>query len=290
MPDILRAIISMIIAMVFLTISDVFIKLLSPSVSIGAIVFFMGLGTTLFFAVSIKLQRGLIFSRHYFHWTVVVRNIGEVTAALGMVISLTYVPLVTVTALLQSQPLLLTAAGAVFLGEKVGVRRLVAVLLGFCGVMIIMRPGAEDFSIYSLLTIIALLGMVIRDIGARLAPQTVPTLPMALYGSMVVSGLGLAMMMLSDDILLPSGIVWLYVFGMAIASSVGIFFITRAMRLGEVSAISPFRYVKIIFGIGAGILLLDEQVDAAMLVGSSIVTVAGIYAFMRERQIAAQIK
>ena len=290
MPDILRAIISMIIAMVFLTISDVFIKLLSPSVSIGAIVFFMGLGTTLFFAVSIKLQRGLIFSRHYFHWTVVVRNIGEVTAALGMVISLTYVPLVTVTALLQSQPLLLTAAGAVFLGEKVGVRRLVAVLLGFCGVMIIMRPGAEDFSIYSLLTIIALFGMVIRDIGARLAPQTVPTLPMALYGSMVVSGLGLAMMMLSDDILLPSGIVWLYVFGMAIASSVGIFFITRAMRLGEVSAISPFRYVKIIFGIGAGILLLDEQVDAAMLVGSSIVTVAGIYAFMRERQIAAQIK
>ena len=290
MPDIVRAIISMIIAMAFLTISDVFIKLLSPSVSTGAIVFFLGLGTTLFFATSIKLQRGPIFSWHYFHWTVVLRNIGEVTAALGMVISLTYVPLVTVTALLQSQPLLLTAAGAVFLGEKVGVRRLAAVLLGFCGVMIIMRPGAEDFSIYSLLTIIALLGMVIRDIGARLAPQTVPTLPMALYGSMVVSCLGLVMMMLSDDTLLPSGIVWLYVFGMAIASSVGIFFITRAMRLGEVSAISPFRYVKIIFGIGAGILLLDEQVDAAMLVGSTIVTVAGIYAFMRERQIAAQKK
>ena len=290
MPDILRAIISMVIAMIFLTISDVFIKLLSPSVSTGAIVFFMGVGTTLFFAVSIKLQSGPIFSRQYFHWTVLVRNIGEVTAALGMVISLTYVPLVTVTALLQSQPLLLTAAGAVFLGEKVGVRRLAAVLLGFCGVMIIMRPGAEDFSIYSLLTIIALLGMVIRDIGARLAPQTVPTLPMALYGSMVVSCLGLVMMMLSDDTLLPSGIVWLYVFGMAIASSVGIFFITRAMRLGEVSAISPFRYVKIIFGIGAGILLLDEQVDAAMLVGSTIVTVAGIYAFMRERQIAAQKK
>ena len=290
MPDILRAIISMIIAMVFLTISDVFIKLLSPSVSTGAIVFFMGLGTTLFFAASIKLQRGPIFSWHYFHWTVVLRNIGEVTAALGMVISLTYVPLVTVTALLQSQPLLLTAAGAVFLGEKVGVRRLAAVLLGFCGVMIIMRPGAENFSIYSLLTIIALFGMVIRDIGARLAPQTVPTLPMALYGSMVVSGVGLVMMMLSNDVLLPSGIVWLYVFGMAIASSVGIFFITRAMRLGEVSAISPFRYVKIIFGIGAGILLLDEQVDAAMLVGSSIVTAAGIYAFMREGQIAAQKK
>ena len=86
-----------------------------------------------------------------------------------MVSSRTYVPLVTVTAVLQSQPRLLTAAGAVFLGEKVGVRRLSAVLLGFCGVMIIMRPGAEDFSIYSLLTIIALLGMVIRDIGARLA-------------------------------------------------------------------------------------------------------------------------
>ena len=113
---------------------------------------------------------------------------------------------------------------------------------------------------------------------------------MALYGSMVVTGLGLVMMMLSNDILLPSGIVWSYVFGMAIASSVGIFFITRAMRLGEVSAISPFRYVKIIFGIGAGILLLDEQVDAAVLVGSAIVTIAGIYAFMRERQIAAQSK
>lgn len=288
MPDIMRAIISMILAMFFFTLADLFVKLASYTLTPGMIVFFMGAGTAVFFYAALRWQGQTAFKWSYLHWTVMMRNIGEVGAALGMIIALSYVPLSTVTAILQSQPLLLTAVGGLFLKERVGIRRALAVFVGFVGVMVILQPGAESFSSTSLLVLIAVIGMTIRDVGSRLLPRRIPTLSIALSGAVLIALSGLVMITLSEAFIWPSGSALFYVTAMSVTASIGVYCITNAMRLGELSVVSPFRYIKIVFGVGAGVLILAEPLTFPVVIGSVIVTAAGLYAFMRERYLINQ--
>lgn len=288
MPDIMRAIISMIFAMFFFTLADLFVKLASHTLTPGMIVSFMGAGTAVFFYAALRWQGQRAFQWSYLHWTVMMRNAGEVGAALGMIIALSYVPLSTVTAILQSQPLLLTAVGGLFLKERVGIRRAAAVCVGFFGVMVILQPGADHFSSTSLLVFIAVIGMTIRDVGSRLLPATIPTLSIALSGAVLITLSGLLMVAFFEAFIWPSGRALFYVIAMSVTASIGVYCITNAMRLGELSVVSPFRYIKIVFGVAAGVFILSEQLTASVVIGSVIVTAAGLYAFMRERHLIKQ--
>ena len=285
MPDIIRAILLMIISMFFFTLADLFVKLASQTLSSELVITIMGAGTALIFYGILRGQSQPAFRRAYTHWSVMIRGVGEVIAALGIMISLSVVPLATVTAIMQSQPLLVTVAGAVFLGEKVGLRRILAVLAGLVGVLLILRPGMGDFSLYSWLVIVGVFGMTMRDIGSRLVPSVIPTMVIVLYGAIATAITGAVMMGYGAAFVMPVGAVWFYVIAMVLAGSAGVYFITQAMRLGEVSVVSPFRYVKIVFGMGAGIFVFGETIDAITILGTVIVTAAGIYAFMRERHL-----
>lgn len=285
MPDIIRAILLMIISMFFFTLADLFVKLASQTLSSELVITIMGAGTALIFYGILRGQSQPAFRRAYTHWSVMIRGVGEVIAALGIMISLSVVPLATVTAIMQSQPLLVTVAGAVFLGEKVGLRRILAVLAGLVGVLLILRPGMGDFSLYSWLVIVGVFGMTMRDIGSRLVPSVIPTMVIVLYGAIATAITGAVMMGYGAAFVMPVGAVWFYVIAMVLAGSAGVYFITQAMRLGEVSVVSPFRYVKIVFGMGAGIIVFGETIDAITILGTVIVTAAGIYAFMRERHL-----
>ena len=276
MPDIIRAILLMITSMFFFTLADLFVKLASQTLSSELVITIMGAGTALIFYGILRGQSQPAFRRAYTHWSVMIRGVGEVIAALGIMISLSVVPLATVTAIMQSQPLLVTVAGALFLGEKVGLRRILAVLAGLVGVLLILRPGMGDFSLYSWLVIVGVFGMTMRDIGSRLVPSAIPTMVIVLYGAIATAITGAVMMGYGAAIVMPVGVVWFYVIAMVLAGSAGVYFITQAMRLGEVSVVSPFRYVKIVFG---------ETIDAITILGTAIVTAAGIYAFMRERHL-----
>ena len=285
MPDIIRAILLMITSMFFFTLADLFVKLASQTLSSELVITIMGAGTALIFYGILRGQSQPAFRRAYTHWSVMIRGVGEVIAALGIMISLSVGPLATVTAIMQSQPLLVTVAGALFLGEKVGLRRILAVLAGLVGVMLILRPGMGDFSLYSWLVIVGVFGMTMRDIGSRLVPSAIPTMVIVLYGAIATAITGAVMMGYGAAIVMPVGVVWFYVIAMVLAGSAGVYFITQAMRLGEVSVVSPFRYVKIVFGMGAGIIVFGETIDAITILGTAIVTAAGIYAFMRERHL-----
>lgn len=288
MPDIIRAILLMIIAMFFFTLADLFVKLASQTLPSEMVVTIMGAGTGLVFYSILRGQAQPAFRRAFAHWSVMVRAFGEIIAAIGIMVSLSVVPLATVTAIMQSQPLLLTVAGALFLGEKVGLRRILAVLAGLVGVLFILRPGMGDFSLYSWLVIVGVLGMTMRDVGSRLVPSAIPTMVIVLYGAIGTAITGALMMSVSGEFVMPVGVVWLYVIVMVLSGTAGVFFITLAMRLGEVSVVSPFRYVKIVFGMGAGVLVFGETIDGFTLLGTIIVTAAGIYAFLRERHLLRQ--
>ena len=288
MPNVIRAILLMITAMFFFTLSDLFVKLVSQTLPSQMVVTIMGAGTGLVFYSILRGGAQPAFQRSFAHWSVMVRAIGEIIAAFGIMVSLSVVPLATVTAIMQSQPLLLTLAAAVFLRETIGLRRLMAVLAGLVGVLFILRPGMGDFSLYSWVAVIGVLGMTMRDLGSRLVPSHIPTMAIVLYGAIGTAIMGAAMMIYSSAFVMPVGVVWFYLVAMVLSGTGGIYFITQAMRLGEVSVVSPFRYVKIVFGMGAGILVFGETIDAFTALGALIVTAAGIYAFMRERHLLQQ--
>lgn len=286
MPDILRAILLMVLGSFLFMLGDLFMKLSTQTMSIGLVTMMLGAGMGLFFLVLMQRAGTPVFDRRYLHLAMAMRCIGEAIGVTGVVIALAHSPLATVTALMQSLPLVLTVMGVVFLRESVGWRRVLALLAGLVGVLIIIRPGMEGFDFFATLTLVGVLGMAIRDFGTRIAPQSISTAALSFYGSLSIVITGALIVLVSGDWRPP---VWTgmgHVVGLVVVGSLGTLAISTAMRLGDVSVISPFRYIRVVFGVGAGILVFGENVDSAVILGSTIVVGAGLYSWMRERKLA----
>ena len=286
MPDILRAILLMVLGSFLFMLADLFMKLSTQTMSIGLVTMMLGAGMGLFFLVLMQRAGTPVFDRSYLYLAMAMRCIGEAIGVTGVVIALAHSPLATVTALMQSQPLVLTVMGVVFLRESVGWRRVLALLAGLVGVLIIIRPGLKGFDFFATLTLVGVLGMAIRDFGTRIAPQSISTAALSFYGSLTIVITGALIVLVSGDWRPP---VWTgmgHVVGLVVVGSLGTLAISTAMRLGDVSVISPFRYIRVVFGVGAGILVFGESVDSAVILGSTIVVGAGLYSWMRERKLA----
>jgi drug/metabolite transporter (DMT)-like permease len=171
--------------------------------------------------------------------------------------------------------------------EPVGWRRMIAILVGFAGVLIIIRPGFEGFNIYSVFVLFAVFGSVIRDIATRKMPKTVPTLMITLVTAMGVTIMGAVTSLaepwnpvsLKDVILLASTSIFLVI---------GYFGVVVAMREGDIGFVSPFRYSVLLFSIIGGILVFNEIPDTYTILGSAIVVSTGIYTLYRERVVNRQ--
>jgi drug/metabolite transporter (DMT)-like permease len=167
------------------------------------------------------------------------------------------------------------------LGEKVGLRRWLAVLVGFCGVLVIMRPGTASFHPAMLISLFnALLGalynIITRKVGARDSAET------SLFYVCLLGATGAALPMLTHW-QSPVGWQWLPLGLMGAAGAFGHLMLIQAHRLSPASAIAPFIYSQIIWMILAGYLVFGQLPDTTTLLGASIVVASGIYVFNRER-------
>ncbi|MFY0693390.1 MAG: DMT family transporter [Paracoccaceae bacterium] len=216
---------------------------------------------------------------------IALRSLVEVGAAYFFISALFNMPIANVTAILQALPLTVTLAGAVFLGEAVGWRRLSAILIGFLGVMLIIRPGGEGFTIYSLYVLAAVACVTIRDLAARRMSRDVPSLLVALSAA-------IAVMLFSA--LMSFSIEWVQVSPKAatqlLAASVfvigGYVFSVAAMRVGEIGFVAPFRYSSLLVALVLGFFIFREWPDALTLLGSAIVVATGLFTLLRETQLA----
>lgn len=285
MPDILRAILLMVLGSFLFMLADMFMKLSSQTMSVGLVTMMLGGGMAVFFAVLMVRSGSPFFDRRYFHFAMAMRCVGEAVGVMGIVIALAFSPLATVTALMQSLPLVLTIMGAVFLKEPVGWRRILALTAGLVGVLIIIRPGMAGFDLFATLTLLGVAGMAIRDFGTRIMPREISTAALSYYGSLTIVLMGMVMIVVSGDWRAPTGEGMRYIVGLIAVGSLGTLAVSTAMRLGDVSVISPFRYVRVVFGVGAGILVFGETVDLPIILGSAIVIGAGLYSWMRERKL-----
>lgn len=285
----LNGILLMIAAMAGFALEDLFVKLLSTSVSKGQILVTLGIGSASFFAILAYAKGHNIFARHAWTKLTLMRAVCEAFGAITFVTALSLVPISTVAAVFQVLPLAITMGAALFLGEDVGWRRWAAIIVGFIGVLIIIRPGFSGFDpsvLYVLLSVVAITG---RDLITRRIPNNIASTVVSFqaFASLIVAGA--VLLLFSSDTLVGVTKQETWFFAAAILFGVsGYYGIVACMRAGDAGAIMPFRYTRLLFSILIGMIVFGERPDAWTFLGSAIVIGTGLFTFIRERRLAAR--
>lgn len=279
----------MVLAMAGFALEDTFIKLLAVDLPVGQILFMMGIGGALIFGLFSLLRGDGLLSRDFFKTPVLLRNLGEMIAAFGYISALALIPLSTVAAILQATPLCVTLGAALFMGEQVGWRRWSAIFVGFFGVMLIIRPGMEGFNSASILAVIGVAGLALRDLSTRVIPGSVSTMQLSSYAFATVIVIGLALLVIDGGAIHPTPVHWAQLTAMLFFSVLGYYAIVAAMRIGDVSSVTPFRYSRLVFSLIIGILVFQEEPDLLTYTGAALIIGSGLYSILRERNLARQL-
>ena len=266
-------------------VEDMFLKAAAVTVTPTTVLFCFGLGGTAIFALLAALNGERLFPPEIRSRAMVVRFGFEVTGRLFYTLALALTPLSSTSAILQATPIVVVAGAALIFGETVGWRRWTAIGVGLFGVLVILRPGAESFTPLSLLAVAGMLGFAGRDLATRAAPRGLGTFVLGVYGFAALLVAALMYGLFTGDRLAMPGaaasgqLVAAIVVGVAAYSA-----LTLAMRTGEVSAVTPFRYSRLVFGIALGVVVFGERLDLPVLAGSAIVVASGLYILARGRR------
>lgn len=282
--DNLRASLVMVLAMLAFAIEDAVIKVLAATLPVGQIILILGVGGVIVFASICRAQGAALYARAFLAPAVLLRNLAELTGAIGFVTALALIPLSTASAILQAAPLLVTLGAALFLGEPVGWRRWGAIMVGFVGVMLIIRPGTDGFNWLSLYAVVGVLGLALRDLATRRVPASVSSMQLSMlaFASLIPAGL-IVSLTGGDTLVTPSAAAWgMLLFCVAIGA-LAYFAITYATRIGEISFVTPFRYSRMIFALIIALVFFGENPDALTLLGAAIIIASGLYTLWRER-------
>ena len=284
LPTNLHAILLMVVAMAGFALTDTLIRMATTRAGLGQIILLQGVFGLIFYGAMMvhagqRLTRDLITDR-----IVLFRISGDLIAVLFLTAALAVMPLGEMSALMQTQPLVLTIAAVLFLREQVSWFRWAAVFVGFGGALIILRPGTDGFSAASLLVLGGVVGLTIRDLLTRVLPVRHETLSIATLSTIAILIVGTAVHVVSGEAFVTDPN---FLFLMFLSGSLGAFSylaIIKSMRIGEISAVAPFRYSRLVTAFLAGYVLLGETPDAATLIGSALIVGAGLVVLYRERK------
>lgn len=283
--DNLRGAVLMVAAMLGFAIEDSFIKLMGDALPVGQILLLLGLGGSAVFGAIVLTQGRALFEPAMLTIPVFVRGVGEIVGTMCFITAIVFTPLSSASAILQATPLVVTLGAALFLGETVGWRRWAAIAVGFMGVMMIIRPGLEGFSPLSLFALGGVFGLGARDVATRKVPPALSTMQLSFLGFLVLIPAGMILLPITGQTLAPLDTQLVVLMAAIIAmGAVSYYAIVAAMRLGEVSFVSPFRYSRLIFALIIGMTFFDERPDSWTLLGAAIIVASGIYTVLRERK------
>ncbi|MCE5974712.1 DMT family transporter [Sinirhodobacter sp. WL0062] len=214
-------------------------------------------------------------------WLQVFRSVVLIVEVIVMVQSFVYLGLVESHAVFACYPLLVAALSGPVLGERVGWRRLVAIGIGFVGVLIILEPGFGVFSPYALIPLaaallFALYSLLTRYVG-RKDPTSVSFFYTGVVGAAVVTAVGLPYWMPMT----PGDWGWMAV--LCCTASVGHYLLIKAYEIAEASAIQPFAYLQLVWASALGLAVFDETLEANVVIGGAIVVSAGLFTLWRAR-------
>ena len=216
-------------------------------------------------------------------WAVLSRAILLVTATLSNFIALNYLPLTVTGAIMFSSPIIVCLLSFTMLGERIGIWRLSAILMGFLGVLIVIRPGGETFHVAMLLPVYNALSLALYSIMTRRLAGVVSTEIMQFY----MGAVGTA-------VFLPFAL-WVWqapasILGWAVLISTGVFgwgghqLLTNAHRFGSANTLMPYTYSFMIYVTIIGFVLFGDLPDIWTVVGTIVIVASGLIIWKREQR------
>jgi drug/metabolite transporter (DMT)-like permease len=275
----LRGIAFLVSAGLFLTTNDGISKWLVPHYPVGQILFVQAALITLITVIVMRLRGEAPLAarnwRPHFY-----RGGLYVIGSFAFVFALRYLPFAEVVAIAFAGPLFMTLLGRFFLGESVGWHRLGAVVVGFVGVLFVIRPGTEAMHWAVVLPLIVALADAVRDLVTRQMAGGESSLRIVFSTGSMLAIAGLVTVFWGWQALRLEDLFWFAI--SAGAFVVAHFLMVEAFRHGQLVAVAPFRYVQIIWTILAGLMFWGEVPTAAVFVGIGIICASGIYIAWRE--------
>lgn len=272
----------MILSMAGFAAEDALLKASGQVIPIAQVLVLFGAGGMLIFGLSAMATGQRLFIPEVVSRPMLIRAGFEVTGRLFYTLAIVLAPLSIVTVILQATPLVVVASAAILFGETVGWRRWAAIGLGFLGVVIVMQPGTDSFTIFTLFAIVGLLGFAGRDLASRAAPASLTTSQLGIYGflALIVAG-GVYSVWEQEAFIWLNGSTAVYMIFAIIFGVIGYAALMRAMRTGEVSAVTPFRYSRLLFGVALGVIFFGEALTPNIIIGSVLILAAGLFIIWR---------
>lgn len=285
-----RASLLMLGSMAAFALEDVFLKRAATALHPGQVIAMLGFAGALCFWAVAAAKGQPILTRRALTGAALVRSLSEAGASMLYITALALIPLSVNVALLQASPLVVTMGAALVLREPVGWRRWSAIVAGFLGVLIILRPGTDAFQAAGLLTVAAVIILAARDLSTRVMPADIGTFQLTTWAYIALVPAGLLLMALDRTgfaAINPAD--WGDLTLALLTGLVGYVAVTAAMRIGEVSFVAPFRYARLVFALILAAIFFGERPDALMLAGAALIIGSGLYTFARERRLRRRI-
>lgn len=281
-----RASLLMLGSMAAFALEDVFLKRAATALHPGQVIAMLGFAGALCFWAVAAAKGQPILTRRALTGAALIRSLSEAGASMLYITALALIPLSVNVAVLQASPLVVTMGAALVLREPVGWRRWSAIVAGFLGVLIILRPGTDAFQAAGLLTVAAVIILAARDLSTRVMPADIGTFQLTTWAYITLVPAGLLLMVVDGAgfaAINPAD--WGDLTGALVTGLVGYVAVTAAMRVGEVSFVAPFRYSRLVFALILAAIFFDERPDALMLTGAALIIGSGLYTFARERRL-----
>lgn len=279
----LKGALLMVLAMGCFSLEDMAIKQAATHLPVGQILTLFGLAGTTVFAL-LTLRRGERVVHPVMAERVMVIRAGfEVLGRVFFTLSLALTALSTTSAILQATPLMVAAAAVVIFREPVSLTRWALIALGFLGVLLVIRPGLDGFSPLSILAVLGMIGFAGRDLATRAASPVLSYAQLGVTGfaALILSG---ALLSLWDGYWIWPALKDLGFILMATAVGVAAYTaLTMAMRMGELSVVTPFRYTRLLFAMILGALVFNERPDTLELLGGAVIVGAGVLLMLTSR-------
>ena len=264
--------------------SDAFIKLLEGGLPVFQVMF---IGAALgLLAVPMVKQPGepwsrVVRPRHPGTW--LLRMLAGAVNNLGAIVAFTHLPMAEAFALIFLMPIFVTLLSVLVLGEHVGWRRWSAVIAGFIGVLVVLRPGFRELNIGHLGGIVCGLAGACNVVLMRKVGDDEHRL--TLFGTTIIGNLLMAGALMWPDLRVPTTTQWFYAAGFGLLSALGVVLLMYATLATAVNRVAPTQYTQMLWAVWLGWWLFDDQVDAWTWLGIVIILAAGLFTLLREERV-----
>ncbi|HTQ83554.1 MAG TPA: DMT family transporter [Pseudolabrys sp.] len=261
-------------------VGDVLVKSLGQFYPAVEVIFWRSFVIACGFGLVLAIK-GKLFSKHFLSWALLARCAFDCVNAFSFVLALVHIDIAEIYAILLTAPFLMTILAIIFLKEPVGWRRWLAIIGGFGGSLLIIKPSAQGFNYWAAVGLVAALTAALRDfVTTKIHPET----------SAFEVTLSSALFTAAAGFLVGIGQVWkpvaaydaFFLVALAAASLIGTVLLVYACRIGPLFIAASFRFMLLVWGGFAGYFVFGNVPDLSSLLGAAIIVICALYIFYRE--------